>query len=819
MAVTTGILMVGLPCMAQQLTNDEISLTVNAQEGSYQLSLRDGQVVLRSRVGAQVDHQWLRSSDYPRHQASESTFEDDLGSGRQVTVTCSGLDAKPDLVYVLQLYKQRPYGTVQVKVHNSAGQEVTVQAIRSVEAMGEPILNLGGAQSADRVLSDSFSEDWPDLALYDLGEVPGGMHRGAGSQLVYNRESKQSLFLGALTSGRFLTLMHLRAERMEAKTKIASYTVESTGTTEVQKEFDLKDSPADDQVELSLPVKPGEDVVSERLMFEAGPNYHEQLLAYGDAVRRLHHARVSCETPIGWWSWTVYYGAINEGETLTNGDWQAEHLKSLGYKYFQIDEGYQYARGEFTTPNATQFPDGMRFVGHHLTGEGLTFGVWTAPFEVTSRAWVYEHHKDWLVHNAKGDPIPIGDVWNQKTDVLYALDTTHPGAQEYLRQTYKTLVRQWGVRFIKLDFMDTTAIEGYRYRPNTTTLEAQRIGLQIIRDSVGDEVILDKDGSPMLNPVGMVDTGRISADTGHSFERTKNAASGIAARFYMQRNFFVNDPDAFNVTATHLMERANERSSISLGAAEASIALSAVSGGMYEIGDDMPVLGSEKDRLALVENRELLNMAKVGRASTPLDLMTYEPEDGQPSIFFLREDQRQAILTVFNWTNTVRSHTLRLADLGLPAGHKFTATDVLNQNETVTIGGGAVGLENQPPQSVRVIKLIDTSFPAAAPTVTAQVPAAANAGETITLSAVSAPVEAGGVPAAAYHWDFGDGTSADSPKASHAYTSAGEFTIRLTVDGVDGVPAQKNFSVKVTGKLKAHSNLIDNRRFVEPTDR
>jgi hypothetical protein len=805
--------------VAQQLTNDELSLMVNAQEGSYQLSVHGGQPLLRSRVAAQVDHQWLRSSDYPRHQASESTFEDDLGPGREVTVTCSGLDGKPDLIYVLQLYKQRPYGTVQVKVQNSSGKEVTVQAIRSVEAMGEPILNLGGGQSADRVLSDSFSEDWPDLALYDLGGVRDGMHRGAGSQLIYNRESKQSLFLGALTSDRFLTLMHLQAEGMGAKTKIASYTVESTGTTEIQKEFDLKDSPADDQVELSLPVKPGEDMVSERLMFEAGPDYHKQLLTYGDAVRRLHHARVSSETPIGWWSWTVYYGAINEGETLANGDWQAEHLKSLGYKYFQIDDGYEYARGEFTTPNATQFPDGVRFVGHHITGEGLTFGVWTAPFEVTSRAWIYEHHKDWLVHNAKGQPIPVGDVWDQKTDVLYALDTTHPGAQEYMRQTYRTLVREWGVRFIKLDFMDTTAIEGYRYRPNTTALEAQRIGLQVIRDAVGEEVILDKDGSPMLNPVGLVDTGRISADTGHSFERTKNAASGIAARFYMHRNFFVNDPDAFNVTATHLMERANERSSISLGAAQASIALSAVSGGMYEIGDDMLVLGSEKDRLALVENRELLNMAKVGQASTPLDLMTYEPEDEQPSIFFLLEGQRQAMLTVFNWTNTVRSHTLKLADLGLPAGHTFAAMDVLNQNATVTLVGGAVQIENQPPQSVRVIKLIDRSVAEAAPTVTAQVPAAANTGETISLSALSAQAGAGGVPAVAYHWDLGDGTSADSPKVSHAYTSAGEFTIRLTVDGVDGVAAHENFTVKVAGNLRAHSNLTDNRRFVEPTDR
>jgi chitodextrinase len=117
---------------------------------------------------------------------------------------------------------------------------------------------------------------------------------------------------------------------------------------------------------------------------------------------------------------------------------------------------------------------------------------------------------------------------------------------------------------------------------------------------------------------------------------------------------------------------------------------------------------------------------------------------------------------------------------------------------------------------VRVIKLIDRSVAEAAPTVTAQVPPAAKAGETINLSAQA---EAGGVPAVAYHWDLGDGTSADNPKVSHAYTSAGEYTIRLTVDGVDGVAAHENFTVKVAGNLRAHSNLTDNRRFVEPTDR
>ncbi len=810
-----GGLIVGAPCVAQQLTNEKLSLSVDAQDGSYQLALRGGQAVLTSRVAARIDHQWLRSSDYPRHQVSESTFSDELGPGHAVTVTFSGLDGKPELMFVGQVYDTGPYATVQVQVRNTTNRELTVQAIRSVEAIGEALVNLGGQASADRILSDSFSEDWPELHLYDLGKAPDGMHRGAGSQLIYNRESKQSLFLGALSSDRFLTLLHLQAAGTGGEAKIASFSVDSTGTTEVQKEFDMKNAPGEDLIELSLPVARGAELHSERLLLEAGPGYHNQLLAYGEAIRRLHHARVSVDTPIGWWSWTAFYGGINEGVTLANADWQAEHLKALGYKYFQIDEGYQYARGEYATANATQFPDGMRFVGRRITADGLTFGIWTGPFEVTSRAWVYEQHKDWLVHNAKGEPIRNREVWNQKTDVLYTLDTTHPEAQQYLRQTYKTLVREWGVRFIKLDFMDTTAIEGYRYRPNTTALEAQRIGLEIIRETVGEDVVLDKDGSPMLNAVGLVDTGRISTDTAHTFAATKEAAPGIAARFYMHRNFFVNDPDAFNTTPQAFPDR-KRPASLELPEAQASIALSAVSGGMYEIGDDLIVLGSRKDRLALVENADLLAMAKIGRASTPVDLMTYEAEDEQPSIFFLQESPRQSILTVFNWTKTPRSHTLKLADLGLRGEHTYAASDVVNQTAPTVISDGTVRIENQAPQSVKMIRLIDSSVAPVAPAVKAEVPAAANAGEIIHFLAQS---ETSGAPPASYRWDFGDGTGANGSKVSHAYTQAAQFTVRLTVDGVDGVPQVQNFPIKVSGNLTAFPKLSDNKRFQEPTDR
>src|SRR5271166_247343 len=820
-ATIVATMLGGAPCPAQQLTNANLSVTVNPQDGSYQFGPVGGLSVLQASVGALLDHAWQRAGSYPLHSVSESTFSDALGAGKELTVTCSGLSGNPDLIYVLQLYTENPYGSIQVRVRNGTSRAISVQAIRSIEAMGESIINLGGRPSDQRVLSDSFSEDWPDLVIYDLGDAPGGMHRGVGSQLIYNRQTKQSLFLGALTSDRFLTILRLKAEGKGTEAKVASYSVDSTGTTEIQKDYSQAESLEpkslkSDRIELSLPLNPGEEMSSERVMFAAGPDYLGQLRAYGSAIRRLHRAHVSSEIPIGWWSWTAYYAAINEGETLANADWLSQRLKSMGYKFFQIDEGYQYARGEYVTANATQFPDGMRSVAHHILRDGLIVGLWTAPFEVSSRAWVYEHHKDWLVHNAEGQPIPLEDVWKQGVDTLYALDTTHPGAQEYLRQTYKTLVREWGVRFIKMDFMDTTAIEGYYYRPNTTALEAQRIGLQVIRDTVGDDVILDKDGSPMLNPVGIVDTGRVSADTGHSFLRSKTAAPGIAARFYMNGNFFIDDPDAFNVTDTYLVEHSAEHSSRSLATAQTSIALSAIAGGMYEIGDDLLVLDSEKDRLALVENRDLLSMSKAGRASTPVDLMTYDPEDEQPSIFLLQQSSRQSILTVFNWTDRPRSRSLSLKDLGLQVSSTMVATGVMHSNAAFALEGGAIRIQNQSPQSAVVIKLVDTAVAKAAPTVAARIPSQSQVGETISFSAQAAP---DGVPALGYHWDFGDGTVAERPNVSHCYTRAADFTVRLTVDGPDDTPYEQTFSVRVTGELKPTPDLRANRRFEQPADK
>ena len=792
-----------------QSSNSELNVKINPTDGSYSLGAAEG-VVLNAGVAAKVDGRWLQSKDYPHHAEKSSQVNDDLGQAEDWTVTFSGLSGEPDLVYSLRRYSDKPYADLQAWVDNTTGKSIEVEAIRPVAAMGNPVLNLGGPVTADRILSDSFSEDRPGMNIHDFGkfyEDSPNLYRAVGSQLVYNRKSGESLFIGALTSDKFLTIMRIHVANDAGAETIGAFEVDSTGTTELELDNSLRHSPPEDRVMLKLPVAAGAQLSSERLLFSIGKNYHRQLDTYASVIRQLHHPRISAPSPMGWWSWTAYYFGLSSGTALTNAQWEAEHLKKLGYDFFHIDEGYQYARGEYTTPNAVLFPNGMAPLERKVTGLGLTPGIWTAPFEVSERSWVFEHHPEWLVHNAEGKPIHAGFV-SRSTDQLYTLDNTNPDAQKYLYQTYYTMAHDWGIRYFKLDFMDDSAIEGYYYRPNTTAMEAQRIGLGIIRKAVGEHVLLDKDGSVMLNPVGYCDFGRISQDTGHTFAAFKDAATGIAARYYMNRNYFVADPDAFSVSDQTIHDQGwhNSRKPLSLDDAKIAITLAAVTGGMYEIGDDLPLLGTEPERLALVENEDLIDMARLGRSSTPLDLMTYLPEDEQPSIFLLKESSRQSILTVFNWTENSRTHTFTLASLGLKGTGPYTVTDVFDKKPLASSEPIAV---TQPPHSVRVLKIINTAVAAQAPTVEAQHPSSAATGEDTTLTAM---VKGEAVPAITYRWNFGDGVSVEGRQVSHAYTHAGDYSVTLHATGLDGLVGKTEFRITVNGFIPTRFDPANTHR-------
>jgi hypothetical protein len=800
----------GLAGCAVTLPSQQQGLAVSVDtRGHYSIGSRaDGSPVLASGVAAKIGNKWVRSDDYPHHAIKRTSSDGDLGAAEQWQVEFSGLTGEPDLVYRLRSYKAEPFADLQVTVQNHTGKSVDVQSIRAVDASGGGIAALGGPEAADRVLSDSFSEDRPAMQIHDLADANQQMHRAVGSQLIYNLDSRKSLFLGTLTSERFLTILRLHVGGADNAPHITRYEVDSTGTTEMETENSLEKSPLVDQVELSLPVAPGGELASETLAISTGADYHHQLETYGSLIRKIHHARVSAPPLMGWWSWTAFYFGLNEGAALTNAQWEAEHLKPFGYDIFHIDEGYQYARGEYSTPDAHVFPNGLGSLEHKVRGLGLTPGIWTAPFEVSERSSIFRQHPDWLVKNAQRQPIHAGYVVDGE-DPLFVLDVTNPAAQQYLQETYSKLVNEWGIRYIKMDFMDDSAIEGYYYKPHTTAMEAQRIGLDIIRKAVGDNVLLDKDGSAMLNPVGYVDYGRISQDTGHSFGSSHDAATGIAARYFMNRNYFVADPDAFTVSTQRITDQSwhEGNAPLTLNEAKVSIALAAVSGGMLEIGDDLPTLEHSADRVALIENSDLINMVRLGKASVPLDLMSYSSSDQLPSIFYLKESPRQSVVTIFNWTEKPRSKTVRLADLGLEAAGHFAVTDVFGQSDLDSTSG-SLSIE-QPAHSVTVLKVLDRQVLSDAPALGANCPQGGTAGENLTLSARAEDAH----PALAFHWDFGDGTHLDGAQLTHAWTEPGDYEVHVTAAGLDNSSSEKTCVVRVTGHLPTVFAPAKNERY------
>lgn len=828
-------------------TVQQFRFSIDPQTGQFALvEAKQRAVVFRGQMGVRLNGRWVYADNYPKHFITSNSLRDRLGSGREILIHNQGLTDLPELQEILQTYNHHPYVTIEAAVVNHGTKTVLVSDLRSLIVTGQPCINLGAPNSYDRVLSDTFGEGGIHIYSLDhgpnyrmliqklLGHAPnshmeqtlGGSNSthffAVGDQLIYNLRSHYGIFFGALTSDRFITTFNLRASLPSANAgaRILGFDADAAGTTQIQDYMALRDDPPDDRIVLRLPVRPGGELEAERIMIGAGRSFINLLENYGQAVQRLHRVDISASAPMGFWSWGAYKNGLTSGAALTNAQWLAQHLKHYGFKYFFMDDGWQYDRGEYTTANAILFPTGIGCIGHRVTRLGLNLGLWTAPFEVARRSLVYQHHPDWVVRNDTGQPIEVQSLRGK--DPVYALDTTNPGAQKYLWHTFHVLSHNWGARFIKLDFMDTSAIEGDYYRPHTTAMEAQRIGLEIIRRAVGRNVLLDKDGSVTLNPVGLVDAGRISSDVGRGFTVVRRAASGIAAHFYEDRNFYISDSDSFSITkesvpasppywvephrpANSGLMPDNPNRPLTRNVARVAITLAAVTGGMYEIGDDLPALGREPYRLSLVLNPDLLDMVRLGRPAVPIDLMTYRHVDGQPSIFFLHEDARQAMLAVFNWTQNSLTHRISLQTLGLGTG--FRAEDIFQHNERVSLEAGDISL-TVPPQDVRVIKFVDNDLRPASPVVQMVAPTHLTVGQEGHFCAKTTGSR---TPVVRWDWNFGDGVTGDGPSVEHAYTMDGAFTVTVKAEGLDSLDTLRRSQVTVSGAFDLRLHITRDR--------
>jgi alpha-galactosidase len=348
-----------------------------------------------------------------------------------------------------------------------------------------------------------------------------------------------------------------------------------------------------------------------------------------------------------WCSWYEGFAKVTPEYIKKNID----KIRDLVYQYpqleqmpFIVDDGWEITPGEWR-PNE-KFKYGWENLAPEIKAAGVTPGIWLAPFTIASTSELAGNHPDWLIKDKRGEPtVAKTNVWNDKA---FALDITHPEAEEWLRQNLRE-IKNWGYEIYKCDFLYCGALTGKRYNTGLTSVQAYRRGLEILREELGDEAQIIACGAPFLPSIGLVDAMRISTDTMTRWDGYQNkdgtsgglkyALSSIIAHNWM-KNWFTPDLDCLTVR-NHETELTPEEIST-------FISVYQLNEGLVGLGDDLSRL--EPDRRQLIY--QLITTPQL--KSVPEGPYV----EGIPERLVVKEGDRIKYMGLFNWKDEDRKWRL-----------------------------------------------------------------------------------------------------------------------------------------------------------------
>lgn len=423
------------------------------------------------------------------------------------------------------------------------------------------------------------------------------------------------LFVGCLQMDRFFFDIELRLNEDESR------------ITGVGLVFDLE----------GTELLPGASLELPPVLLTEGHDAQALMARYATEVATEMGARVPDHVPTGWCSWYYYYNRVSEADVLAN----LADMVATGHpaEYVQVDDGYQSHTGDWLVPNA-KFPSGMKHLATQIREAGYKPGLWLAPFIVHEESAAYAEHPEMVLRTESGEPVFV-QTWLGRCAVL---DCTDPATEAWLRQTIRTVVRDWGYEYLKLDalaFAATPATVANYYAPGTTAPMNLRRGLQIIREEAGDETFLLGCTCHFGPAVGLVDAMRVGPDVKEVWAAGPNPSVKHAMRLTLQRNWmhmrwWANDPDCLIVR-----EDATELNEAEVRFLATGVALS---GGMVVASDDLTRLGETRRDMALAL------FPPPGIAAQP-----YDPSDA-PVPFAWRVDLGEGrwLVGFLNWDDTPR---------------------------------------------------------------------------------------------------------------------------------------------------------------------
>lgn len=610
----------------------------------------------------------------------------------------------------LRLADDRPWLLLDLELENQASHPIVVRSLQPLSVLPA----VGGRMSSSTTAGWSWYtqgwQSWSPTAPRQLGDpplqsrppmsgpsrLPAGTHPSHWVTLLPAGEQSTALLAGYLTLGDLFG---------ELRFKPGSRGSSDDGSFEAITHLG------------DVLLAPGQLLSSGTLLVEPVEDPVGALERYAALTARLSGARPWPKPVTGWVSWYCYAGRFNETDALREIETLSRLRERLPIEYIQIDDAWEADIGDWLT-TSERFPNGMAPLAERIREAGFRPGLWLAPLALAESSQTFQQHPDWVVQDSRREPVLALRNWHRR---VYGLDCSRPEVIEHLERVIRTVTNEWGYEMLKLDFLFTAAIDGFRFDPALTPARSYRRGLEALRSGAGEDVLILGCGAPLSPAVGIVDAMRVSPDVTTSWSSivvpgqaefdprsplagrdarpaTRNAIRDTLNRWWAHGGWWQNDADAWMVRPGQRLTPSERRSRAT------AVALS---GGMLLLSDFMDELGEAE--IGFISRL----LPPAGISAKPLGDWPRQPYslNDIPSLLGLsieRPFESWNVVALFNWDDRPRSGLIELKDLALPESPTgdYLIWDFWNQREVpLRLDGKTAGLGDLLPHDCRLLAI------------------------------------------------------------------------------------------------------------------
>lgn len=333
-------------------------------------------------------------------------------------------------------------------------------------------------------------------------------------------------------------------------------------------------------------LKAGETIQLEEFSLLTGKDANQLTSRFAQRINYFH-PRLVKPIPTGWCSWYCFGPEVTSKNITDNLAYIKKNVPGL--KYIQLDDGYQPHMGDWLETGAS-FGSNIKTLLKQIKENGFEPAIWVAPFICDSNSTVFKQHPDWLVKDSTGRPLRSDQVsfggW--RLSPWYVLDGTHPQVQQHLKKVFRTMYKEWGCTYFKLDANFWGAIQGGMYHDkNATRVTAYRSGMKAILEVTGDAFILGCN-HPLWPSLGLIHGSRSSNDIFREWKNFAKTGEENIMRIWQNGRLWWNDPDCILLTGQLSTDEFRYHASLLFA-----------TGGMMLSGDDLTTIAP--DRLAMLK--------------------------------------------------------------------------------------------------------------------------------------------------------------------------------------------------------------------------